>query len=108
MEGLWQEIRYGMRMLTKDVSFAVIAVLTLAVGVGANSGIFSVMRQATLQRFPVPHAEELVLLYAPGPTTGHIRSDEGDGSESFSYPRYADLRDRSTVLAGLMSKPIFP
>jgi len=83
MKGLWQEIRYGVRMLTKYVSFAVIAVLTLAVGVGANSGIFSVMRQVTLQRFPVPHAEELVLLYAPGPTTGHILPTKVMGQSPF-------------------------
>jgi putative ABC transport system permease protein len=105
MEGLWQDIRYGVQMLTKDVSFAVIAALTLALGIGANRGIFSVVKQVLLQRLPVPHSEELVLLYAPGPGTGHIRSNEGDGSESFSYPC---MQTRGSVLAALVVKPIFP
>jgi len=76
MEGLWQD------------SFAVtIALLTLAVGIGANSGIFSVMRQVPLPRLPMPHPEELVLLYAPGPRTGHISSDEGEmGQSPFPIP----------------------
>jgi putative ABC transport system permease protein len=109
MQSLWQDIRYGFRMLGKNPGFTVIAVLTLALGIGANSGIFSVMRQVLLQRLPVPHPEELVLLYAPGPRSGHVNSDEeGPGWESFSYPMYADLRDGNTVFAGLAAKADFP
>jgi predicted permease len=108
METLWQDIRYGLRMLTKDAGFTLVAVLTLGLGIGANSGIFSVMSQVLLQRLPVPHPEQLVLLYAPGPRRGHVSSDEGDGSESFSYPMYKDLRDRTDVFAGLAAKADFP
>jgi len=108
METLWQDIRYGARTLRKDAGFTAISVLTLALGIGANSGIFSVMRQVLLARLPVPHPEELVLLYAPGPRTGHVSSDEVDGSESFSYPTYRDLRDHSTVFQGLAAKANFP
>jgi predicted permease len=109
METLWQDIRYGFRMLTKDAGFTLVAVLTLGLGIGANSGIFSVMSQVLLQRLPVPHPEQLVLLYAPGPRRGHVSSDESpDGSESFSYPMYKDLRDRTDVFAGLAAKADFP
>jgi predicted permease len=108
MEMLWQDIRYGFRMLTKDAALTVVAVLTLGLGIGANSGIFSVMSQVLLQRLPVPHPEQLVLLYAPGLRRGHVSSDEGDGSESFSYPMYQDLRDRTEVFAGLAAKADFP
>ena len=108
METLWQDIRYGLRMLAKNPGFTAVAVLTLALGIGANTGIFSVMSQVLLQRLPVPHPEELVLLYAPGPKTGHVSSDEGDGSESFSYPMYTKLRDRNTAFAGLAAKANFP
>jgi predicted permease len=101
MDTLWQDIRYGWRMLAKSPGFTVVAVLTLALGIGANTGIFSVMRQVLLQRLPVPHPEQLVLLYAPGVRSGHTESDEVDGSESFSYPMYKDLRDQNTVFAGL-------
>jgi predicted permease len=108
MNTLWQDIRYGWRMLAKSPGFTAVAVLTLALGIGANTGIFSVMRQVLLQRLPVPHPEQLVLLYAPGVRSGHIESDEVDGSESFSYPMYTDLRDQNTVFAGLAAKADSP
>jgi predicted permease len=108
METVWQDVRYGLRMLVKTPGVTAVAVLTLALGIGANTGIFSVLRQVLLQRLPVPHPEELVLLYAPGVRSGHVSSDEGDGSESFSYPMYKDLRDQNTVFAGLAAKGNFP
>jgi putative ABC transport system permease protein len=108
MQTLWQDIRYGLRMLAKSPGFTAVAVLTLALGIGANTGIFSVLRQVLLQRLPVPHPEQLVLLYAPGVRSGHVSSDEGDGSESFSYPMYKDLRDQNAVFAGLAATAHFP
>jgi putative ABC transport system permease protein len=108
LEVFLQDLRFGLRMLLKNRGFTIIAVLTLALGIGANTGIFSVLEQVLLQRLPVPHAEELVLLYSPGPTQGHVSSDEVDGSESFSYPMYVDLRDQSSVFAGLAAKADFP
>jgi predicted permease len=108
MQMLWQDMRYGLRVLGKNPGFAAIAILTLALGIGANTGIFSVLRQILLQRLPVPHPEELVLLYGPGEHSGHTSSDEGDGSESFSYPMYTDLRDQNKVFAGLAAKDDFP
>ena len=107
MNTFWQDIRYGWRMLGKSPGFTAVAVLTLALGIGANTGIFSVMRQVLLQRLPVPHPEQLVLLYAPGVRSGHIESDEVDGSESFSYPMYKDLRDQNAVFSGLAAKADF-
>jgi predicted permease len=108
METLWQDTRYGLRLLGKNPGFTAVAVLTLALGIGANSGIFSVMRQVLLQRLPVPHPEQLVLLYAPGVKSGHVSSDEVDGSESFSYPMYKELRDRNQVFVGLAAKGNYP
>ena len=108
MNTLWQDIRYGLRMLAKNPGFTLVAVLTLALGIGANTGIFSVLRQVLLQRLPVPHPEQLVLLYAPGLKNGHVSSDEEDGSESFSYPMYKDIRDHDTVFAGLAAKANYP
>lgn len=108
MNTLWQDIRYGLRMLAKNPGFTLVAVLTLALGIGANTGIFSVLRQVLLQRLPVPHPEQLVLLYAPGLKNGHVSSDEEDGSESFSYPMYKDIRDHNTVFAGLAAKANYP
>jgi predicted permease len=107
-ETLLQDIRFGLRLLYKNAAFTAIAVLTLALGIGANSGIFSVMRQVLLQRLPVPHPEELVLLYAPGPRSGHVSSDEGDGSESFTYPTYTYLQEHNSAFTGLAAKANFP
>ena len=108
IEAFLQDLRFGLRMMRKNLGFTIIAVMTLGLGIGANTGIFSVLRQVLLQRLAVPHPEELVLLYSPGPTEGHVSSDEGDGSESFSYPMYRDLRDHTTVFAGLAAKAHFP
>src|SRR6266404_1279479 len=70
MRAIWQDIRFGTRMLAKHPGFTAIAVLTLALGIGANTGIFTILRQVVLQRLPVPHPEQLVLLYSPGPKQG--------------------------------------
>jgi predicted permease len=99
-------------MLAKHPGFTTIAVLTLALGIGANTGIFSILRQVLLQRLPVPNPEQLVLLYSPGPKQGHVSSDEwgtpgNEGAESFSYPMYASLRDRNSVFSGLAAKDTF-
>ena len=112
MRAIWQDIRFGARMLAKHPGFTAIAVLTLALGIGANTGIFTILRQVVLQRLPVPHPEQLVLLYSPGPKQGHVNSDENaapgeDGAESFSYPMYANLRDRNSVFTGLAAKDTF-
>jgi putative ABC transport system permease protein len=107
-ESLSQDTRFALRLLKKSPAFAAVAVFSLALGIGANTAIFSVMRQILLQRLPVTHPEQLVLLYSPGPRDGHVSSDEGDGSESFSYPMYLDLRDKISVFSGLAAKADFP
>lgn len=106
MRNLWQDIRFGIRTLLKNPGFTAVAVLTLALGIGANTGIFSILRQVLLQRLAVQHPEQLVLLYSPGPRQGHVSSDENskpgeEGAESFSYPMYTDLRDHNDVFSGL-------
>src|ERR1700753_1106694 len=93
LNGLWRDIRSGVRRLAKNPAFTAIAVLTLALGIGANAGIFTILQQVILRRLPVPNPDQLVLLYSPGPRQGHVSSDENDapgeeGSESFSYPLY--------------------
>jgi predicted permease len=107
-ESLLQDLRFAFRLLKKSPVFSAIAIFTLALGIGANTAIFSVMRQVLLQRLPVSHPEQFVLLYSPGPRDGHVGSDEADGSESFSYPMYVDLRDKNAVFDGLVAKADFP
>jgi predicted permease len=103
MQSLWKDLRFGLRMLAKSPGFTAIAVITLALGIGANTAIFSLMNQVLLQRLPVRNPDELVILRAPGPVTGHISSD-GDGTESFSYPMYKGLRDNNSVFSGVLAR----
>jgi len=94
MRTVWQDLRYGGRMLLKKPGFTLIAVLTLALGIGANTAIFSVLDAILLKPLPVPKPEELVVLGI------------GDGERvqsGFSYPDYADYRDRNDVLAGMLA-----
>jgi putative ABC transport system permease protein len=106
MQNLWQDIRFGLRMLAKSPGFTAIAVITLALGIGANTAIFSLMNQILLRRLPVKNPDELVILRAPGPVTGRVSSD-GDSTESFSYPMYKGLRDTNKVFSGILARSTF-
>jgi len=63
MNGFWRDLRFGVRMLVKSPAFTVIAVLTLALGIGANTAIFSVIDAALLRPLPYPYADRIVVLY---------------------------------------------
>jgi predicted permease len=92
MENLWKDIRYGARMLTKNPGFTAVAVLSLALGIGVNSTIFSLVNAILLRPLPVSEPERLVAVFS--------------GSEQFeysvtSYPDYIDFRDENDVFSGL-------
>src|ERR1700694_5228120 len=92
-------------MLAKNPGFASLPILTLALVLGANTAIFSLMDQILLRRLPVTHPDELVILRSPGRGEGHVWSD-GDGAQSFSYPAYKGLRD-CTAVAGMLGRFAF-
>jgi putative ABC transport system permease protein len=100
-----QDLRFGLRMLRKSPGFTSVAILTLALGIGANTAIFSFTDQVLLRNLPVPHPEQLVVLRSPGPgpSTGHCWSDIDNCAQSFSYPMYGELRERATVFSGLLA-----
>lgn len=103
MHTFWQDIRFGLRVLAKNPGFTVIAIITLALGIGANTAIFSLMNQLLLRRLPVRNASELVEIHNPGPKTGRVSSD-GDDADSFSYPMYKGLRDGAASVVALIGR----
>src|SRR5712671_2597163 len=103
MNSFWQDVRYGLRVLAKNPGFTAIAILTLALGIGANTAIFSLLNQVLLRRLPVRNPSELVVLKSPGPKRGHVWSD-GDDSEIFSYPLYKGLAKNTAVFDGMLAR----
>jgi putative ABC transport system permease protein len=103
MTGFTQALRYALRQLAKAPGFAAVAVVTLALGIGANTAIFSLLDQALLRTLPVKDADRLVILQSQGSFNGHTSSRLGGGDFSFSYPMYRDLRDRNSVFSGLIA-----
>jgi predicted permease len=91
------DIRYALRMLTKSPAFAGVVVLTLALGIGANAAIFSLLDQVLLQSLPVAIPEQLVVLSA-------YEAKEPSVDSSFSYPMYQDLRDRNSAFSGVIAR----
>ncbi len=103
MEALLQDLKYGIRTLVKNPGFTLIAVVTMALGLGANTAIFSLTDQILLRLLPVENPKELVVLRSPGPKQGRVWSD-GDGASPFSYPLYKEVRDINNVFAGLLAR----
>jgi predicted permease len=103
MGNLLQDVRFGLRTLAKNPGFTIVAVLTLALGIGANAAIFSLTDQVLLRLRPVERPQELVVLHSPGKAHGRTWNDI-EGGQSFSYPMYKDLRDRNEVFTSLLAR----
>ncbi|HTB18685.1 MAG TPA: ABC transporter permease, partial [Bryobacteraceae bacterium] len=94
MNHLWQDIRYGVRMLAGKPGFTVAAVLVLALGIGANSAVFSLVNAFLLKPLAVQKPEELTGLFSRD-------SRHPDVYRAFSYPNYVDIRDNSQAFSSL-------
>jgi predicted permease len=100
------DIRYALRQLRRSPGFAFTAIATLALAIGANTAIFTLLDQALLRALPVRDANRLVVLSFAGEYSGHVHDEGGDTpghNHYFSYPMYRDLRDKNNVLSGLIA-----
>ena len=103
---LLQDLRFSLRQLRKAPVFTLVAVVTLALGIGANTAIFTLLDQALLRALPVSHPEQLVRLEFTGSMRGHFNSFGGDDHDYFSYPMYRDLRDQNRVFESLIASDL--
>jgi len=92
METLFNDIRFGLRSLKKRPSFTAIAIITLALGIGANTAIFSVVNAVLLRPLPFPHPEQLVTLWERNPKQGYEQNPPAAGN-------FVDWRDQNRVFA---------
>jgi predicted permease len=97
-DALLQDLRFGVRLLRLNPAFTATAVLSLALGIAANTSIFTLVDQVLLRLLPVENARELVQFRMEG---GRVGSQNGDGLHTFSYPMYVAFRDRNTVFSGM-------
>ena len=95
MSRLWQDIRFGWRQLLKHSSFTALAIISMGLGIGANTAIFSLVDTVLLRPLPVKDPGQLYQVYG----TQHNGAD----ITIQSYLNYKDYRDRNTVLSGLIA-----
>ena len=103
---MWNDVRFGLRTLRRSPGFTLLAVLSLALGIGANTAVFSLLYQVVLRSLPVQDPSALVTLESEGSTPGWTRRD--NNQTVFSYPMYQALRDRNRAFTGLIARVSFP
>src|SRR5579884_2114207 len=99
MANLWADLRFALRSLRKSPVFTAVAVLSLALGIGANTAIFTLLDQLLLRLLPVKNPRELVLLTMRG---RHYGSNWG--FNAISYPMYRDFQDHNDVFSGMFAR----
>jgi len=97
LETLLQDMRYGVRMLRKNPVFTAVAVITLALGIGANTAIFSLLDSVVLRFLPVENPQQLVQITRRGPEPGN------EGNPTFTNPIWEQVRDQQDVFSGALA-----
>ena len=96
------DLRQALRAFVKNPAFTAVVVLTLGLGIGANTAIYSLMDQVMVRLLPVKDPARLVVLDAPGTNTGH-RSSHSDYISGMSHPMFQQLLARNTVFSGMLA-----
>jgi putative ABC transport system permease protein len=94
METMWKDLRFGYRQLRKSPGFTCVALVSLALGIGANAMIFSLISTILLRPLPITHPERVFAVH-------QVKEKNLSAMQSMSYPNYKDVRDRNEVLSGL-------
>src|SRR5580700_1445111 len=102
LETTFQDCRYALRLLQKNPGFTIVAALTLALGIGGNTAVFSVMNSVLLRNLPLPRPEQLMFLRLPNDQPSGA-SNTGDGDTSFSEPVFEALRKEHAAFSDLMA-----
>jgi predicted permease len=103
LESLWRDVKHGTRQLRRQPAFTAAAAVSLALAIGANTAIFTLVDQIVLRLLPVHDPRALVQLKLEGGRTG---SQSGDGLHTFSHPLYLAFRERNTVFTGLTGQRV--
>ena len=98
-ESILSDIRFGLRTLCKNPSFSIVAMLTLALGIGANTAMFSLLDQVVLRLLPVSRPEQLVIVRETGNHYGNSY-----GPNTISWPMFEDLRDNNQAFSGMFCR----
>jgi predicted permease len=101
LETFWRDLRYGARALGKNPGFTMVAVLAIALGIGVNTGIFSVLNGVALRLLPIPRAEQILSVdqIFRGKLSRNVHGEPG----LFSYSEYKNYRDNNHVFTGLLA-----
>src|SRR3982074_1299750 len=103
MTTLLADLRFAVRGLRRSPLFAAVAILSVALGIGANTAIFTLIDQVLLRKLPVSHPEQLVMLYQRGSHNG-----SNMGRRMHSYPMYQDFQKRAEPLAEVLCRRLVP
>src|SRR5271163_4795024 len=101
MDTLWKDLRFAVRVLRKSPGFTAVVILSLALGIGANTAIYTIFNAYLLRPMPVDAPDRLLAIYVTAP-------NGGNNIDGFSYPQWKDFRAQDTGLSDIMGSTGLP